>query len=189
MSADIEKRIGSEVDLVPQIEVPPSDNVSVDAASLLVPETEEDAEAIEILQKKGILPVVFEVVEAISPERHPAIDVGRRKYSNGNTRTVTATRWAPQTSPEEKLVSKAARVELFPNDRGLPRVHYAHFRHGSKGVEINWKPPDPLSGEIDAMPLDRKLVVAMSSATVKIEDNRKLVNGVYVGRPGVGSVE
>jgi hypothetical protein len=190
MSTDIEKAPGSAFEIVSQDDMSsPAETVDF-THDLFVPENDDEVKAFDVLQRRGILPVVLGVARSVSPDRRPAVDVARRRYPNGTVRTVVALRWALQDSPKGGFVSKAARVELFPNDDIPPNVLYARkITEEKKGDVVDWRPPDPHSRELREMPLDRKLLFAMSATTVKMKDNRTLEEGVLIGRPGVGVLD
>jgi hypothetical protein len=191
MSTEIKKAPGSAFEIVSQDDTPPPTEAADYMQDLFVPENDDEVEVLDVLQRRGILPVVLGVASSVSPDRSPAVDVARKKYPNGNVRTVVALRWAPQSDPELVFVSKVARVELFPNDRIPPRVVYPHrIKEGKKGaLVVDWRAPNPLSDETERMPLDRKLLFAMSATTVKMKDNRIYEEGVLIGRPGVGVLD
>jgi hypothetical protein len=191
MSTDIEKAPGSAFEIVSQDDMSsPAETVDF-THDLFVPENDDEVKAFDVLQRKGILPVVLGVAKSVSPDRRPAVDVARKRYPDQTVRTVVALRWAPQSDPEQGFVSKVARIELYPNDRMPPSVVYPHrIKEGRKGaVVVDWRAPDPLSDEAIRMPLDRKLLFAMSATTVKMKDNRTLEEGVLIGRPGVGVLD
>jgi hypothetical protein len=139
------------------------------------------------LKEKGIWNAIISAAESINPKLKPAVDYGY-VFKWRQMVSVAVVRWAHEiSSGDNKIRSKAIRV-ILPANCFKPTIYYSSERETDGNAKHVWTELILKGREFKELPLERKIKLAMLNVSAKIEDNRSIRDGQFVGRPGLGNI-